>query len=317
MRWFIARIRKLGGWISRLPAPVKVGLGAFLLIIVVGGGWVSYRAYSYIQSDPEFCRQCHIMEEAWEKWSTSEHSKVNCHSCHQTSFVQGARFVIITALQDKESVTTHATIPNDICQKCHYSGNPQWLQVANTAGHKAHVEANSINCQTCHGITLHRFRPPSEICANCHADHVAGQEKAIKVEQMREMHCTECHQYLRENSPLRPTRETCLGCHQDIPSSKVTFPDSAPMKWDCRECHKPHVAEKPVVDCTSCHTDVKSKGAHAKQTHSVTSCQTCHKPHEWKLGTRDTCTACHTNKTDHNPGRLCSGCHDFKSLPTD
>jgi hypothetical protein len=102
-----------------------------------------------------------------------------------------------------------------------------------------------------------------------------------------------------------------LSCHQKI-QSWVTFPVSAPMKWDCKECHKPHQAQMPTVDCTSCHAQIRSEGLHSKKTHSETACQVCHKPHEWKVTTRDPCMSCHTDKTQHNPGKVCVECHDFR-----
>ena len=86
------------------------------------------------------------------------------------------------------------------------------------------------------------------------------------------------------------------------------------MKWDCRECHKPHDKANPVVDCLSCHTDAKQKGLHGKKTHSESRCKTCHQPHEWTVTTREPCLACHPDKTEHNPDGVCADCHDFKTL---
>ncbi len=314
MRWIVRRIKRAHRRFRGLPTAVKVPLWSFLTLFVLGGSYGSFRVYDYTQNDPNFCRRCHTMETAWDKWSTSEHSKVNCHSCHEVSPVTGAELVVNYLLESPDRNTDHATVPDKACENCHYSGDPQWVQVANTAGHKVHAENNNIACQTCHGMRLHRFKPATEICAACHPDHVAGEEKAIKIRQMAEMHCQECHQFLRENSPLRPTRETCLGCHQKLPNQTVTFPENAPMKWDCRECHKPHQAEKPTVDCSSCH-DVKANGLHAASTHSRTACQVCHKPHEWKVTGRSPCLTCHTDKAQHNTGRPCSDCHGFMAPP--
>jgi hypothetical protein len=113
---------------------------------------------------------------------------------------------------------------------------------------------------------------------------------------------------------LRPTRETCLSCHQKTQTQDgVVFPDNAPMKWDCRECHKPHRKDwAPGSTCLTCHTDARTtEGLHSATTHSQTDCQVCHKPHEWKVQTRDQCLSCHTDKVDHNAGGLCADCHDF------
>lgn len=308
MNWLMRKIRKLGSWIANLPVLAKVVMGIVLAAVIFGGSYGSYRMYDYTQNDPSFCVQCHTMDVAWTKWQNSEHSKVGCHSCHTVTPVGGAQLVMTYLMDKPDSNTNHASIPDKACEKCHYSGDPQWVQVAQTAGHKTHAEGQNIACQTCHGMRLHEFRPTTEICVACHADHVAGQEKAIKVEQMRDMHCVECHSFLREDSPLRPTRETCLSCHRKY-VGKVTFPEKAPMSWDCRECHKPHDNANPVVDCLSCHTTAKSEGAHAAKTHSEQRCKVCHKPHEWTVSSREPCLSCHTDKVDHNAGTNCADCH--------
>jgi hypothetical protein len=312
MRWVSRKARGFGGRLSRLSVTKKAVLGSMAMIVLFSGSYGSFRMYSYSQDDPAFCRQCHTMETAWDKWSNSEHSKVNCHSCHEVSPIAGAELVINYLIEKPDRNTNHATVPDQACKNCHYSGDPEWVQVASTAGHRVHAQQNNIACQTCHGMLLHRFKPATDICYACHPDQVKGQQQEIKVPQMQELHCQECHQFLRENSPLRPTRETCLSCHQKLPSQSVTFPDNAPMKWDCSECHKPHEAAKPTVDCNSCHAQVRTEGLHAASTHSRTACQTCHKPHEWKVTSRDKCLTCHGDKARHNQGQFCGGCHSFR-----
>lgn len=314
MKWIVRKIKGLGSWITHLPVVAKIILGIVVLLVLFGGSFGSYKMYDYTQNDPEFCRDCHTMNVAWDKWASSEHSKVGCHSCHTVSPIGGMQLVMNYLMERPDRNTNHASVADKSCEKCHYSGDPQWVQVENTAGHQTHAEGQNIACQTCHGMRLHSFRPSTEICVACHADHVAGQEKAIKVDQMRDMHCVECHPFLREDSPMRPTRETCLSCHQKLPDQTVVFPDDGAMAWDCRECHKPHDKANPVVDCLSCHTTVKQEGLHAAKTHSESRCKTCHKPHEWTVKTREQCLTCHQDKVDHNPGGMCADCHDFKTV---
>jgi len=324
VKWIVSKFKQLGGWIGRLPVALKVVLGVSLLVFVFGGTYGSYRIYNYTQHDPEFCRSCHTMNIAWDKWAESEHSKVGCHSCHQASPIASARLVINYLLERPDINTTHAHISDESCEKCHYSGDPQWVQVEATACHKVHAEEQNIACQTCHGLRLHEFRPATEICAACHADHVEGHEKEIKTTEMQNLHCIECHQFLREDSPIRPTRETCMECHQKLDNNGVTFPDDAPMQWDCRECHKPHDSERPVVDCIGCHTEARSAGLHAVPSHVAgyvdangreTKCKDCHKPHEWTMKSRENCATCHSDKVEsHNPGKLCTECHDFGKI---
>lgn len=309
MKWIINKIKRLGSRIANLPVAAKVILGVVLVVLIFGGSYGSYRMYDYTQNDPSFCRSCHTMETAWTKWQNSEHSKIGCHSCHTVSPVAGAQLIVNYLMERPDANTNHASIPDKACETCHYSGDPQWVQVEQTAGHQAHAEGQNIACQTCHGLRLHEFRPTTEICIACHSDHVAGQEKAIKVENMRDLHCVECHEFLREDSPIRPTRDTCLGCHQKVGPSSVVFPDKAPMMWDCRECHKPHDQANPVVDCIGCHNQSKAEGLHGLKTHSESRCKVCHRPHEWTVVSREPCLQCHADKAEHNAGQNCADCH--------
>lgn len=309
MKWVVNKLRRLGSLILNLPVTAKVVLGAIIVVLIFGGSYGSYRMYDYTQNDPSFCRSCHTMEVAWNKWQNSEHSKVDCHNCHHVSPIAGAELIVNFLMERPDRNTNHAAVPDQACEKCHESGNPQWVQVAQTAGHKTHAGDQNIACQTCHGLRLHEFRPTTEICVACHADHVAGEAKAIKVPRMQDLHCVECHQFLRQDSPLRPTRQTCLDCHQKITIGRVVFPDKAPMKWDCRECHKPHDQANPVVNCTGCHSGAKTEGLHGMKTHSGSECKTCHQPHQWTVSSRDTCLACHQDKAQHNAGTNCADCH--------
>ena len=306
VRWIFARVRNVIGRVNGLPPGLKVGLIVVVLAVVSVGAYGGGRFYDYSQNDPSFCRSCHTMEKAWQRWNTSEHSKVNCHSCHISDPVADMQQVFVYAMKKPDKVEKHARVSDDACKSCHESGNSDWRQVAETVGHQIHNEDEGISCVKCHSVTLHRFKPPKDLCKACH------EEKAIKISQMADRYCLDCHNFLRESSPLRPTRETCLSCHQKLPQVRVTWPDNAPMKFVCSDCHKPHVQQSPVANCTSCHSNVKAQGLHKGVSHTAASCQTCHKPHEWKVTTRAVCESCHTNKVGHNQGLVCKDCHDFK-----
>jgi len=293
MRWLIAKGKALVARIGRLPVVLRVSLIALVMGVVFGGTYLGYRVYSYTQTDPQFCRSCHLMEKAWDVWAGSKHNSLNCHQCHEINALEGAELVLKAISQNPQRLAKHARVSDEACAKCHESGDPQWIQVANSAGHKVHVEEQNIACQKCHGISIHKFVAPTTICGVCHEDHTAGGAKAIKNIKMSPLHCYDCHNYLAENNPLKPSRETCLACHKQIKSS-VTWPENAPMKWDCRECHKPHEQAMPVVQCDSCHKfDTGNVGKHKLPTHSETKCQVCHKPHEWRISNTDGCLTCH------------------------
>ncbi len=299
-------LKALTNRIYLLPVGMKIGLAVVALAVVSIGAFQGSKFYDYSQNDPSFCRSCHTMEKAWERWNTSEHSKVNCHSCHISNPMADLQQVYVYALSKPDKVENHAKVSDAACASCHESGDPTWRQVESTAGHKIHNDEAGIACTKCHSVTLHRFKPPKELCKACH------EEKKMLVSQMADRYCLDCHNFLREDSPLRPTRETCLDCHQKLPQTRVTWPSDAPMKFACSDCHKPHESAKPTGNCTSCHNNVKNQGLHQRTTHTVTPCQTCHKPHEWKITTRDACESCHSNKRAHNPGIVCKSCHDFK-----
>ena len=282
------RRRALRSWLARQPR-IWIVLGAIVLggaaAVVAFGG---YTIVDYTMTNPAFCRSCHIMETAWTRWASSEHRKVDCHACHQQSVAESARQVIVFALRHPERVGKHADVPADRCRNCHASGDPTWRQIAETAGHVVHAQNRGIECVVCHSTAVHRLKPVVTICANCHVAQAEGA-RAIKITQMADFHCVDCHQFLRENSPLRPTQLTCLQCHQTIPPKRtVGWPAGGPMSsLACGTCHKPHEKAQPVVTCTSCHP-APNPAIHPRETvtagaRSYTACTACHQPHRWTL----------------------------------
>jgi hypothetical protein len=264
------------------PRPLAVAGAALGIAFAVGGAYSAYRGYDYIMYNPNFCRGCHTMEAAWTRWQTSEHRNVTCHSCHEANVMESARQVVTFVLRQPEQVGKHAEVPREVCQACHTSGDPRWRQVAATAGHEVHAEQRTIQCVVCHAPSIHRFAPPTAVCETCHVAQTRG-ERAVKIRAMAEMHCTECHQFLRADSPLRPTRQTCLECHQLIPGRAAVWPADAPMQFPCSQCHRPHEQRLPVVACQTCHESPRAD-IHAPSMLQATPCTTCHVPHRWKIG---------------------------------
>lgn len=289
-----------------LPRPIALSIVAIVVLFIGFGAYGSLRVYSYTQNDPTFCRSCHTMEQAWNRWATSEHSKVNCHSCHEASPIASMEQVIKYAMNQPNQVSKHAMVSDEMCKNCHENGNGTWKQIADTAGHKVHAEEQRVSCLKCHSVTLHRFAPPEKICLACHSD------KDMTISSMGQRYCLDCHNFLRENSPLRPQRQDCLKCHESQAQKEVHWPSTAPMQFQCSQCHRPHKNERPTGACASCHQGQENKGKHAVRTHASATCSTCHKPHEWRVTQRETCLTCHQNKVDHNPGTFCASCHNFR-----
>lgn len=303
MNWFASRLRRLWHWAGKSPKRITIPVTVVILVAVSFGGYQFISFYSYIEEDPNFCRSCHIMEQPWDRWATSEHKDTGCHSCHQQSLFASAKLLLDFTFGEFERVERHAIVPDDACEKCHESDNPAWLQVAATAGHQVHAEEQNIACTKCHSVTLHRFEAPGPICSICH------EEKHTQINGMAEMPCSACHQYLvNEEEELLPHRKGCLNCHLALTEKEVTWSADAPMQYPCGDCHKLHEESELMVDCLSCHT---IEGMHLKGEHRASQCQDCHQPHEWQVTRRETCLTCHPGKADHNSGILCGSCHLF------
>ncbi len=336
-------LKNILGKIKRLPRVVLYP-SLFILFMMAGAGvFFGFKGYNYMEYNPNFCRSCHTMEDAWNRWSTSEHRSITCHSCHETTVIEGTEQLIKFSLNQPERVGKHARVNDESCTKCHESGNTKWEQIADTAGHLVHAEEQNIACTKCHAVSVHRFAPPKKVCEVCHED------SAMAVTAMASQHCSSCHGFLKPatngkanngsglsgkptngsvpddkvtngslpaqaSSALLPDRESCLSCHAALKVSKVTWPENAPMKVDCLQCHKPHEQAKPIVDCLSCHAGQREKGLHQAKAHSGSACQTCHQPHEWVIKTRSNCETCHQDKAEHFAGALCSSCHDFRGV---
>ncbi len=292
----IARLYRLPRWLQVLSG----------LLLLLGSG-IAYRVYDYTENDPNFCQSCHIMREAWDRWATSEHRRVNCHACHHQSKIEGLRQVWLTVVKQPEKVGPHGHLPLEVCQKCHFSGNPRWKQVAATAGHQVHAERERIPCWKCHAKSIHRFRPPSEICKECHT------KQHIEVAPMGRLHCTNCHNFLAHQVALLPTRQDCLWCHQKEITKRVIFREDSPMKFECQKCHNPHKKQSPLSSCQGCHQGIVASVRSNAQTHR--NCLSCHRPHTWKTQGDKTCRSCHSPLPEgmgHQEGHKilqCTDCH--------
>ena len=280
---------------------VSIPVGLVLIAGIATGAYFLVDFYSYMQDDPEFCQTCHVMEDSWDRWATSEHSEVGCHECHHQSMLDSAGQLFNFIFTRTERIEKHASVQDEYCGNCHESGDPEWRQIAATAGHSRHSEEENIACMRCHATTVHRFEPPGVLCEICHI------EQSMEVNRMDPMHCPVCHEFLAPGDEPLPTRSTCLDCHETI-ASHVTWSADDPMQYPCGDCHLPHEAANAIVDCESCHT---VDGNHVMGAHEATPCATCHIPHDWHADEPSACLTCHPGRSEHNPGADCSACHKF------
>jgi uncharacterized OB-fold protein len=291
-----------------------LGLSGFL----VGG----VSTYNYVQHDADFCTSCHIMDDAYTRWSGSVHSQVTCHECHVPNIADNLRqlWVYWTDPPDKPG---HAPeMQNSTCYRCHRQytedepapeDTPGWQHVLDEAGHAKHVGVEHIQCIRCHSTSLHKFVPPEEICKQCH------KHESLAKTSMDE-HCTACHVFKAQaRESLLPTRADCLECHKEMQVTEEIFPEASDtgeaesvMHWDCRECHKPHTAiVLEAGQCRECHEEVlDGSELHSVEEHA--ECLDCHKPHVWKVTQATPCLECHEDKADedHNEGSFCGECHE-------
>jgi len=301
--WFVSGAKRLWRWISGRPKRITIPATVVVVAVLSFGIYLAVDFWNYMDNDPDFCNSCHIMEESWDKWASSEHAEVGCHSCHHQSIFASAALLVNFIFGDFERIEEHSAVPDHVCEECHESNDPKWIQVAATAGHEVHAEGQNIACTKCHSVSVHRFEPPGPICSVCHED------KHVEMEGMASMHCTACHEFLVHEEGLLPHRAGCLECHEALVNGEgITWPADAPMQYECGECHKPHEQAKPVADCAACHT---TDGMHTTLSHSATPCITCHKPHAWYVTERDTCMTCHPDREDHFTGIFCGECHIF------
>jgi hypothetical protein len=260
----------------------------------------SYFVYDYTQHNPRFCTTCHLMDEAYDTWDASAMHNLNCHKCHETDMLESLDHVREVLFEKPEEVTKLTEIDNKVCENCHASDDPKWLQVVNTAGHQEHFFGKDMppDCIDCHGIQLHVFEPPEETCMNCHSD------EALQPTEDMHIHCVACHVFTVADKELVPERSQCLTCHEASKTMGVSFPTGAHNDTACINCHNPH-EEEEHKECSACH-DVSKKGLHMEMAH--TDCVVCHTPHS-SVPMRDNCLMCHLDKIDHFAPAECKTCH--------
>ena len=159
------------------------------------------------------------------------------------------------------------------------------------------------DCEICHTM------PQSTVSENwAEATYAEGKEWEtwhpwdLKY-QHGEMNCNRCH------SGGLPPSQDCATCHEEKGVAQYD-PDVGMGDFDCLDCHLDEQKVQPVMECMDCHDDIGELHVDIED-HLDAGCVTCHQPHLWVVDSRETCYECHDDKEDHNPGDLCSDCHDF------
>jgi len=301
--------------LSALSPLVLVAMGAVLVAGLAAGGVFAYRSYNYIQHDNDFCMSCHLMQDPYERFARSAHRDLGCKACHQPTFAQRSSMAMTQVLENPDSLSQHAEVPNEVCEDCHVRGDPdEWLLISQSVGHRIHLESSDsvlegLKCVECHSTSLHEFAASDRTCgqAGCHESTgiTLGGMGALTI------HCATCHDF---NAPapaisadslagsLSPQREECLSCHA-MRQMVTDIPADDPHGGRCGACHNPHEQSRPadaVASCATagCHESVAEVTPYHRgiEEASLTNCLLCHRAHDFSLA-GEQCTSCHTGAT--------------------
>jgi hypothetical protein len=290
-------IPKKGPWRALIAITAVLGLGFAI---------AAKKGHDYMENDPRFCTSCHTMNTAFDLWSKSGHKDISCHVCHIPNPIDNLNQLWVYTTQRPDTPLKHAEVENGICEKCHNTVGTasKWNKIAETQGHSVHSGKTHIECVQCHATTVHRFVPPAELCVKCHKDITLAAAGG-----MAEMHCLKCHNFTVQDpkKALKPDRAACLECHEKRQIAGEVFPEKAPMKWECDQCHKPHKKiSLKSDDCLGCHPGL-DEGVHKVKSHQ--KCLDCHKPHGWTVAPAS-CASCHKEQVaSHHPEKGCTACH--------
>ena len=185
---------------------------------------------------------------AFADFSHRRHRQVECTACHTTRGQRHGQLTVTTARD---------------CQSCHHSGE---RRIACATCHQAseiaarqpvptrvtmsvwdaprarslpfgHGDHRLIECTTCHTAPL-TFAVGRD-CASCHREHHASDAQ-----------CRACHQELRQPPHTRQAHLGCgtSGCHADQAVLALR-----PTRNVCEGCHQNLVSHRTGRECASCH----------------------------------------------------------------
>ena len=309
---------RIAGWVKTRERGVQLGMagGLFAFVLVAGGSGAA--SWNYMQHDNGFCTGCHVMTKPFGLFQAraGKHDSLECHACHQQSIYASMRQLVLWVAERPEKIGKHAKVPSAICASCHVDNPRQkekWQRIATTAGHRVHLESDSlalknVQCVTCHGLETHKFVPVSKTCQQ-EGCHEKVEIKLGKMAQQTSLHCVTCHQFTADvprlatrdsaSGTLVPTNKQCLSCHEMRKVIEGFDPDLDPHKGTCGMCHNPHkqaTSKEAAKSCTTagCHDNWRNNPFHVGVAHRKVgeSCQVCHAPHAAKVDPSD-CQSCH------------------------
>jgi hypothetical protein len=324
---FSSLLSAAGERVRALPTGVQVVLGVALVAVLAVGSVLLYQTYEYVEHDNQFCLQCHLMRDPFERFARSAHRDLGCKACHRPNILERSQMGLAQVIERPDEIRVHAHVPNSVCAECHIEGDPErWRHIANTAGHRIHLESDDptlrgFQCVECHSTGVHEFAPTDRTCGQggCH------ETTTIQLGQMAEItiHCATCHEFTARvpdatlpadvATSLRPRAEECMSCHQ-MRLLLTDFPADEPHDGVCGACHNPHVQETPRDAVQTCGT----AGCHERpadlspfhrglRVGALDDCVACHEAHDFRIPHGGTdCLACHSDIYLDAPGRRTS-----------
>jgi nitrate/TMAO reductase-like tetraheme cytochrome c subunit len=325
--WYAWRRRAaVGRWLARRSHAAQLALAGALIGVAVLVAAAGVMTYDYVQHENAFCNSCHIMNEAYMRFSGSEHSELGCHDCHRQPVTTSLRQLVLWVAERPEEIPPHSPVPSGICGECHLQWEPDtlwmteeaWRNVGATAGHIIHLESGhpdltGMECADCHGVRVHRFIPVEATClsSGCHEGLEIQLGRMARAPVI--FHCAGCHEFTAPVEPpargvataaaqaISPDMEQCYSCHvmeQVLPRAHVA---ADPHKAACGLCHNPHtqvaVAEAAGSCATAgCHDRVEQLTPFHRGLHEsvVSDCVRCHTAHVFRVDGSN-CLSCHSD----------------------
>ncbi|MEX1184888.1 MAG: hypothetical protein WEF86_16905 [Gemmatimonadota bacterium] len=338
--WYAWRRRSaVSGWLRTRSRAAHIALVAAAIsaamIVAAAGAWT----YDYVEHENAFCNSCHIMNDAYMRFSGSEHADLGCHDCHRQPLTTSMRQLVLWVAERPDEIPPHAPVPSGICGECHLESEPDslwmteraWRNVGLTAGHVVHLESANpdladIECTSCHGVRVHSFIPVESTClsSGCHD----GLE--IRLGRMATapvtFHCNACHEFTAPAEPrtaaapdtaaapvapasgdiaiaaqhaISPTLEQCYGCHVMEQVLPRAEVAADPHNAACGMCHNPHTQVAVAEAGASCAT----AGCHERVEQLTPFHRGLH------AATISDCTGCHRAHAFRADGSDCLSCH--------
>ena len=286
----------------RVPE-INKGNIILLILIVITLAIPSYFTYAFTKNNPEFCTSCHLKNTEHENWNQNAMHGLDCHECHESGLLRNLDHAADVIFENHDSLSENNLVNSKSCEKCHASYNYQWKQVRKTEGHQVHIylrEQDRPNCVDCHGLNLHIFTPPEDVCVVCHT-----RETSMNTPE-ESIHCMDCHEF--SERVMFPASDDCINCHDFARSQYIMEESLHDMQdeTDCKSCHSPF-SESIHEDCVECHESL-TEGQYDYTGHQT--CVICHSSH-LSIKFRETCLSCHNESETHYTDTQCNICHSF------